>query len=115
MIKSNCSFDYDISDDRLLLTLWGEVDHHSAVTLRQDVDELICRHRPSRLVLDLAGVGFMDSSGLGFIMGRYSLLRELGGSMVITAPSPATQRILQLAGIQRIIPIEMEKEKNENE
>lgn len=106
MIRSNCGFEYDVSQDRLLLTVCGEVDHHSAAPLRQDVDELICRHRPRRLVMDLSGVGFMDSSGLGFIMGRYSLLRDLGGSMVIIDPSPATQRMLSLAGIKRIIPIE---------
>ena len=106
MIRSNCGFEYDISPDRLLLTVWGEVDHHSAAPLRQDVDTLICQHRPGRLALDLSGVGFMDSSGLGFIMGRYALLRDLGGSMVIIDPSPATQRMLDIAGIRRIIPIE---------
>lgn len=115
MIKSNCGFEFDVSEERLLITLCGEVDHHSAADLRRDVDALLCQLRPAKMVLDLSGVSFMDSSGLGFIMGRYSLLRELGGSMVITQPSPATQRILQLAGIKRIIPIETEKEKKENE
>ena len=115
MIKSNCGFEFDISEQRLLIALGGEVDHHSAVDLRRDVDALLCRFRPVKMVLDLSGVSFMDSSGLGFIMGRYSLLKELGGSMVISSPSTATQRILGLAGIKRIIPIETEKENKENE
>lgn len=115
MIKSNCGFEYDISAERLLITLCGEMDHHSAADLRRAVDALLCELRPERVVLDLSGIGFMDSSGLGFIMGRYSLLRELGGSMTIMDPSPATQRILELAGIKRIISIETEKEKKENE
>ena len=115
MIKSNCGFEYDVGTERLLISLCGEVDHHSAAGLRRDVDELLCRLRPVRTVLDLSGVSFMDSSGLGFIMGRYSLLRELGGSLVIAEPSPATQRILSIAGIKRIIPIQTEKEESENE
>ncbi|MBQ9080175.1 MAG: anti-sigma factor antagonist [Clostridia bacterium] len=105
MIKSNCGFEYELCERELYVRLSGEVDHHSAVRLRQDVDALICETRPESMVLDLSEVGFMDSSGLGFIMGRYSLLRELGGTMVIADPSPATVRILELAGIKRIIPV----------
>lgn len=105
MIKNNCSFEYECQGDELYVRLCGEVDHHSAVALRRDADALICEMRPRRMTLDLSAIGFMDSSGLGFIMGRYSLLRELGGTLDIADPSPATLRILELAGIKRIIPI----------
>ena len=90
------------------------MDHHSAATLRRDADALICEIRPRRMRLDLSAVGFMDSSGLGFIMGRYSLLRELGGTLEIVDPSPATVRILDLAGIKRIIPIHFTQKESED-
>ena len=115
MIKNNCSFEYECQEDELYLRLCGEVDHHSAGALRRDVDALICELRPRRMMLDLSAVGFMDSSGLGFIMGRYSLLRELGGTLEIVDPSPATLRILELAGIKRIIPVHYTEKESENQ
>lgn len=115
MIKNNCSFEYELRGDELYLRLCGEVDHHSAATLRRDTDALICETRPRRLTLDLSEVGFMDSSGLGFIMGRYSLVRELGGTLEITDPSPATVRILELAGIKRIIPVHYTEKESEDQ
>ena len=114
MIKNNCSFEYELRGDELYLRLCGEVDHHSAATLRRDADALICEMRPRRMMLDLSAVGFMDSSGLGFIMGRYSLLRELGGTLEIVDPSPATVRILELAGIKRIIPVHYTQKESES-
>lgn len=105
MIKSNCDFEYSTEGKDMRLVLCGEVDHHSASGLRRRVDELLCELRPERVILDLSRVGFMDSSGLGFIMGRYSLLCRIGGCLVISDPSPATQRILMLSGIKRIIPV----------
>lgn len=112
MIKNSCGFDYETKDGIMYLRLNGEVDHHSASDLRRSVDNEICAVRPGRLVLDLSGVGFMDSSGLGFIMGRYALLRELGGGMLIRDPTPACNRILELAGIRRIIPVEYTEKEN---
>lgn len=109
MIKSNCGFEYETVADGLSVRLYGEIDHHSAVGLRCDVDELLCRVRPGVLYLDLSGVGFMDSSGLGFIMGRYSLLRGMDAKMIITDPSEATERIIGLAGLGRILPVKYTK------
>lgn len=106
MIKSNCGLESAVTDDTLLLRLTGEMDHHSAAGLRGEADRLICAERPRRVVLELSGIGFMDSSGLGFIMGRYSLARELGATLTVRDPSPATQRILDLAGLRRIVPVE---------
>ena len=114
MIKNNCSFEYELREDELYLRLCGEVDHHSAATLRRDTDALICETHPRRMTLDLSAVGFMDSSGLGFIMGRYSLLRELGVMLEIIDPSPATVRILELAGIKRIIPVHYTEKESES-
>lgn len=113
MIKENCGFDHTADGDTLLVRLKGEIDHHSAVSLRGGVDALIYEKRPARLLLELSAVGFMDSSGLGFIMGRYSLMKSLGGRTLILDPSPQTVRILELAGIRRIVPIEYSGDETE--
>ncbi|MBR2431798.1 MAG: anti-sigma factor antagonist [Clostridia bacterium] len=88
------------------VSLSGEVDHHGAVGVRSDIDELIFEKRPKKLVLDLSSVSFMDSSGLGLIMGRYSLMKDLGGKLLLKDPPSAVMRILSLAGIERLIRIE---------
>lgn len=109
MIKNNSRFEYKYNEGVMHLSLRGEIDHHSAAALRDDIDALLYELRPRRLLFDLSAVGFMDSSGLGLIMGRYSLLRELGGEMLILDPTEPIAKILSLAGIRRIIAIEKTK------
>ena len=100
--------------NRITLKILGEVDHHSALPLRRAVDEMLVSKRPQTLVIDLSAVDFMYSSGLGFIMGRYTLMEKLGGRTVLRDPSEKTKKILSLAGIERIIKIERtKKDKNE--
>ncbi len=114
MIKQSCDFEYAYDGSELYIKPTGEIDHHSAAFLRGKTDELIYRVRPTSVRLDLSGIGFMDSSGLGFIMGRYSLLSGLGGKMVISDPSEAVMRILTLVGIGRIVPVEYSETKGED-
>ena len=110
MLRENSSFSYEVSEKEVLeVKLSGEVDHHGAVGIRSDIDELIFEKRPKKLVLDLSAISFMDSSGLGLIMGRYSLMRDLGGTLVLKDPPLAVSRILSLAGIERLISIETTK------
>lgn len=114
MIKNNCGFEYTVGEGTLYICLTGEMDHHSAAGLRGDVDKLIYAERPDKIMLDLSGIGFMDSSGLGFIMGRYALAHELGATLAVCNMSPATQRIFDLAGLGRIIPVESDKTEKSN-
>ena len=86
-----------------------DIDHHSAARLRSEIDRLLCTERPKRLWLNLSAVEFMDSSGLGLILGRCNLLGELGGEMILRAPAPRVEKILRLAGLERLIPIEAGK------
>ncbi len=109
MIKSGAKLNYNFEDGKLTLTLGGEIDHHSALALRERADELIFRLHPKRVYIDLSAIEFMDSSGLGFIMGRFSLMRKLGGELYMKDPSPSVSRILSLAGMERIIKTERTK------
>lgn len=83
----------------------GEVDHHSAKPIRDMIDEKIYELRPKVLYLNLADVDFMDSSGLGLIMGRYKLMKLYGGKTCIEDPSHRVLKIIELAQMGRIIDI----------
>ncbi len=90
----------------IAVALTGDIDHHRAATLRRQLDELICQRKPRTLYMDMQQVEFMDSSGLGLIMGRYSLLGRLGGELVVCRPSAAAARMIALAAMERFIRIE---------
>lgn len=106
MIRTNHALHATMQDGVLRVELEGEIDHHSAVATRGEIDRLIYENRPARLELALSRIGFMDSSGLGLVMGRYALIKDLGGEMAVIDPSPAIMRIFKLAGMDRLIRIE---------
>ena len=109
MIKHSGGFDVSAEGKAVVVSLSGEIDHHNAAALRTGIDKLIYEKRPKKLVLDLADIAFMDSSGLGLIMGRYSLVRELGGELSVRNPSAGVLKICKLAGMERMIRIENKK------
>ena len=116
MIWEEKRFSHKIDNGVLEIKLMGEIDHHSAVNVRSDIDELIFDLRPSKVVLDLSEISFMDSSGLGLIMGRYALIKDFGGTLSLRAPTVAVMKILSLAGMERMIQIEKSiKEEVKNE
>ena len=102
-------FDSEFDGVALKIRLRGEIDHHAAAVVRINMDELIRSRTPRVLAIDMSAVDFMDSSGLGLIMGRYSLMQSMGGETVILDPSPATERIMSLAGMERMIKIQRTK------
>ena len=112
MIKKRCSYEIEKKDAELRVILRGEIDHHTAVSVRSEIDALIYETRPKGVVLDMSEIDFMDSSGLGLIMGRYALMQKIGGEMILRSPNERIMKILKLAGLERIIKIE-EGEKNE--
>ena len=113
MIKHNCGFECLRDDGVFVLTLHGEIDHHSAVQIRTEMDALLIEEHPEKVILDLSNIEFMDSSGLGLIMGRYALMQKLGGELTLKNPHERLVKIFTLAGLQRIVKIE--EAKNETE
>lgn len=85
--------------------LSGEIDHHSARSLRTEIDKFVITMQPEKLAMDFTGITFMDSSGIGLIIGRYKLLKECGGQLEIRGPQPYIRRVLKLSGIERIVKI----------
>ena len=84
----------------LTAALTGEIDHQTAALLRSKIDEQIDRRLPQKLILDFSGVGFMDSSGIGLILGRSKRMQAAGGQVMVRGVSPQINRMLRLANIQ---------------
>jgi len=97
--------------DTLTLLLEGEIDHHNARSIRSRVDTMLFMRRPKTFVLDLSCVSFMDSSGLGLILGRYAKANELGIAFRLTNPTAEIRKILSLAGTERIVEVVKTEEK----
>ncbi len=96
----------DFSDETLYIRLCGEVDEHNAATARREADKLCDAYatRSQRVVFDLESVSFMDSTGIGFLIGRYKKFMRYGVPMYLTKPSAATDRIFQMSGVYTLIP-----------
>ena len=90
---------------RITAALSGDIDHHAAREMRRELDEVIERSQPELLIIDMENVGFMDSSGIGLIMGRTKLMGECGGRVEVRSPQPYIKRVLRLSGIERIVKI----------
>ena len=80
----------------------GEIDHHSAKNMRETIDAAIAELMPEMLVLDFKDVSFMDSSGIGLVMGRYKELKKCGGELHIINTTPHITKVMKLAGIERL-------------
>ncbi len=90
----------------LTVYLSGEIDHHSAKGMREEIDRSIEYSMPSLLILDFSEVTFMDSSGIGLVMGRYKNLQRTGASLNIVNLSENIYKIMKLAGIERLASLE---------
>lgn len=84
----------------------AEVDHCFADMVREEVDRKLQTEDIKVLAFDFQNTEFMDSSGIGLLMGRYKLMRALGGNVCITNAGERIQKILVLSGIHKIIPME---------
>lgn len=95
-----------IKEDKLLvLKITEEIDHHSTEKIRRMADNEITRYMPRKVVFDFNKVSFMDSSGIGMIIGRYKTATMLGGVVEMTNVKPSVQKIFEMSGVLKIIPI----------
>lgn len=107
-------FNFVTKKNTLYVTILGELDHHGAEEIRDKLDGKIITEGISRLVFDLSGLTLMDSSGIGVIMGRYKLIRSLGGEVQIISGKKSVDKLLQMSGIGDIIPITESLDEEEN-
>ena len=93
-------------ENGLVVSLDGEIDHHAAKEVREAIDRMIVDARPKVLCLELGGIDFMDSSGLGLVLGRYKRMTQSGGRMLLRNPSARTEKLLRMAGVDKLVKIE---------
>ena len=89
----------------LVVGVIGELDHHSADYMRQKVDAEIIKSSTKNIVFDLSKMSFMDSSGIGVIMGRYKNIQKLNGNAALIGLNNQTKRIFDMSGLLKIIPV----------
>ena len=104
------AIDLEVKQDVLIVRLSGELDHHTAEELREQVTDVLENRAIRHIVLNLGQLTFMDISGLGVILGRYKQIKNVGGQMVVCAVSPAVKRLFDMSGLFKIIRVEADEQ-----
>ncbi len=92
-------------EGRLSIFLSGELDHHNAAGVRTEIDAAIEKKRPEELILDFGGISFMDSSGIGLVIGRCKLMKCIGGRVIVSGTNEQTKKVMKLAGLDMLTTI----------
>lgn len=94
-----------VKNDALYIKLIGEMDEYSAAAVRRKCDDIIDKSpKISKIIINLSDVAFMDSTGIGFLIGRYKKAARAGLSLMVQSPNLAADKILNLSGIYTLIP-----------
>lgn len=101
----NLNIEYEKDEKVLTVEITEEIDHHSTDKLRRRIDNEITRYMPRKTIFDFNRVTFMDSAGIGMIIGRYKMMKIIGGELEIENVNESVRKILEMSGIMKIIPI----------
>lgn len=103
-------------DGTLIALLRGEIDHHAAGRLREEIDTAVIGTSPQALILDFSDISFMDSSGIGLILGRYRMMQGRGGTLSVRCASERQLLVMKLAGLEKLQILQQERtEKHETD
>lgn len=94
---------FKVQGDTLKVTLPKEVDHCNATGIRKEVDKQIYSGRVKNVEFDFARTDFMDSSGIGMIVGRYKLVKPLGGKIILSQVKGNIERIISVSGLSKLL------------
>lgn len=95
----------ETSDGTVRAYIDGEIDHHCAPSIRNEIDIAVDATSPENLILDFGEVTFMDSSGIGLVMGRYKTMKEIGGKVTLENTPVHIKKVMRLAGLDRFATI----------
>ena len=96
---------YEEKDKLLILEITEEIDHHTSEKIRRKADYEIERYMPRKVVFDFDSVTFMDSSGIGLLIGRYKFANMLGGKLEVANLTQNVRKIFEMSGILKLIPV----------
>jgi stage II sporulation protein AA (anti-sigma F factor antagonist) len=105
-MELNMNIRTDFTDNILTIYLNGDIDDHNAKAIREEIDMQAQTQKPAVLVLNFKDVSFMDSSGIGLVMGRYKLMQSLNGQVKVCNLTPHISKVMRLAGLDRLAEIE---------
>lgn len=94
---------FEIQGNCLIVRLCRDLDHHNALSLRKKSDQILDRNNIRNIIFDFSRAGFMDSSGIGVIMGRYKRVIFTGGKVAVTGICHEVDRIFKISGLYKII------------
>ena len=100
-----CYADYEIVGNCMVIKLKSDLDHHCAQFIKERSDQLIDKRHIKHIIFDFEGTTFMDSSGIGVIMGRYKSISISGGKIAVTHINTAVDRIFRLSGLYKIVKL----------
>ena len=89
----------------VLVRVSGEIDHHTAENIRKSLEREIRRSSAINIAMDFSRVTFMDSSGIGMIIGRYKTVKALGGDLIVFDVGESIKRIFEMSGLSSLIII----------
>ena len=104
------SVEIEIKGETMIAKLSGELDHHTATAIREEIDTSAELNMPSLLILDFEKLSFMDSSGIGLVLGRYRNLYKRGAEVKVVGVSPQIYKVMKLSGIERLMTLEQLKQ-----
>ncbi len=99
------------NESTITAAITGEIDHHSSRWLRMDIDTAINDYNPKVLRLDFKDVTFMDSSGVGLVMGRYKNMKQIGGKVELINMPEYIERVMSLAGMDKLLGVRFQVRK----
>ena len=89
----------------IIIMISGEIDHHTAKEIRRQTENALLEMRGKNIIFGFEKVTFMDSSGIGMLIGRYKQLHVVGGRIAVACANDTIQELIQLSGISKLIPI----------
>lgn len=99
----------EMRGNRLVVHLPAELDHHYTEDIRAEIDRVVSQRPVEEVEFDFSRTMFMDSAGIGMLIGRYKIMKALNGRILISNMSGQIRRVLSLSGIQRYIPLDGEE------
>ena len=104
--------EFNKEDKKLIFKLTEDIDQHTVEKVRRKMDNEIKGYIPRKVVFDFSNISFMDSAGIGMVLGRYKLTKMLNGNLEIINVNKSMKKIFDMSGVSRIINI-VEEDKNE--
>ncbi len=99
------NFRFKKDEGMLVVKVCGELDHHNIMALRTAIDDHIFAMAPKGLILDFSELTLMDSSGIGLIMGRLRLMKDIGSHVCVSGASEHVKKIIELSGLSKMIAL----------